>query len=179
MMRRCHYILLSIIVIAQCLVSSEIAFFTRPLAAQEQYLNNDSEAFFVCTVETSVPTLYIYKAGKTSLTPLIKWHQEYLLPQDSGSEVCQQVARKLQHLYPKQRYITTEEKEDRTLVCMVEIAHETCSSNYSEALFGINPNYDAQCILARREPLECVAVGGVRGVFSVPDSPYKPIWWLW
>ncbi len=180
-MNRYCYILLSLIAIAKCLVFGEIVLFSRSLEAKEESIGNFSNNFFVCTTETLVPTLYIYTSGKTSLTPLISWHKEYLLPQDSGSKICEQVAKKLQYLYqqPGQRYISTEETEEHTLVCMVKVEHETCSSNYSEPLFGINPNYDARCILNHREPLECVSVGRVRGVFSIPDSPYKPIWWLW
>ena len=180
MIKRGNYILLSIIAISQCLILGEKALFARPLEAEEKYLAHAPETFFVCTTETSIPTLYAYTTGRTSLTPLISWHKEYLLPQESGSEVCQQVAGKLQHLYQEPIFITTEEREDRTLVCMVKIENETCSSNFSEPLFRINPHYDAKCILERREPLECVAVGrGRRGVISIPDSPYKPIWWLW
>ncbi len=180
MKRYCH-ILLSIVAITQCLVLGEIAIFPKSLEAKENYPDNSSETFFVCTTETSVPTLYAYTLGTSSLTPLISWYKEYLLPQQSGSEICQQVASKLQYLYQEQgqKYIATEEKEEHTLVCMVKVANETCRSDYSEPLFGINPNYDARCILDRREPLECVAVGRARGVFSIPETPYQPIWWLW
>ena len=180
MNRYCH-ILLSIIAIIPCLTFGELTLFSKPLEAQENNPDNSSENFFVCTTETLVPTLYVYTSGKTSLTPLIGWHEEYLLPQDTGSEICEQVARKLQSLYqePGRKYISTEEKEGQTLVCMVKVENGTCRSNYSEPLFGINPNYDVQCVLNNRQPLECVTVGRARGVFSIPDSPYKPIWWLW
>ena len=171
-MHRYYYILLSIIA---------LTLLSRPLKAKEDSLGNSAENFFVCTTETLVPTLYIYTSGKTSLTPLISWHQEYLLPQDSGSEICEQVAKKLQYLYqkPGQKYIATEEKEEHTLVCMVKVENETCSSIHSEPLFSIKQNYDAKCVLNHRQPLECVTIGRVRGVFTIPDSPYKPIWWLW
>jgi len=171
-MKRYCYIMLSAIA---------IAFLSTSLEAKENYSEISAKNFFVCSTETLVPTLYVYKSGQTSLTPLISWHEEYLLPQDSGSKICKQVAQKLQHLAqePGQQYITTEEKAEHTLVCTVKVADETFSSNYSEPLFALNPYYDAQCILDRKEPLECVMVGRVRGVFSIPDSPYKPIWWLW
>ncbi len=186
-MKRYYSILLSIVAISQCLAFGEIAIFPRSLEAKENYPDNSSETFFVCTTETSVPTLYAYTLGTTSLTPLISWYKEYLLPQQSGNEICQQVASKLQYLSQEQdlsqeqgqRYIAIEEKEEHTLVCMVKVANETCHSDYSEPLFEINPNYDARCILDRREPLECVSVGRVRGVFSIPETPYQPIWWLW
>lgn len=171
-MHRYYYILLSIIA---------ITLFSRPLKAQGDSLDNSAENFFVCTTETLVPTLYIYTAGKISLTPLISWHQEYLLPENSANETCEKVAKKLQYSerQPGHKYISTEKKEEYTLVCMVKVKNETCNSNYSEPLFSIDPNYNARCVLNHREPLECVEVGRSRGVFSIPDSPYKPIWWLW
>lgn len=172
-MKRCSYILLSIII---------TVLFSSPLEAKENDLENTSEMSFVCTTDTAAPTLYVHTLGTTSLTPLISWHPEYLLPQQSGSKICQQVAKKLQSLYQQKgsRYITSETQEEHTLVCMVKVENGTCRSNYSEPLFSINPNYNAECILDRREPLECIAIGRrVRGVFSIPDSPYKPTWWLW
>jgi hypothetical protein len=62
---------------------------------------------------------------------------------------------------------------------LVADKEETCDSENSEALFSLNPNYDAGCVLDNKEPIECVAVGKVRGVFAVPDSPYQPSWWPW
>ena len=160
-----------------------IALIAQPVQAQEKVVATSANNFFVCTTESKIPTLYIHKSGQTSLIPLISWHQEYLLPKDSGQAICEQVAKKLQYLsqQPEPRHLATESKEEHTLVCAVIMEHETCSANYSEPLFAIDSNYDARCVLDRREPLECVTlgVGRVRGVFTVPDSPYKPIWWLW
>lgn len=171
-MKRYCYIMLSAIA---------IAFFSTSLDAKENNSEISAGNFFVCSTETFVPTLYVHKSGETSLTPLITWHEEYLLPQDSGNKICKRVAQKLQDLAqePGQQYIATEAKAEHTLVCSVKVADETCSSNYSEPLFTLNPYYDAQCILNHKEPLECVTVGRARGVLSIPDSPYKPIWWLW
>ncbi|HHP7231382.1 MAG TPA: COP23 domain-containing protein [Xenococcaceae cyanobacterium] len=158
-----------------------IALSSTSINAKESYSQSVSEALFVCATESAAPTMYAYTPGKVTITPLISWHQEYLLPGQSGIEVCQQVAGKLQDLSQQrqERFITTETREDHTLVCMVTQENDTCSSQTSEALFSVNPNYDASCVLDRREPLECVAVGKVRGVFSVPDDPYKPMWWPW
>ncbi|MDJ0574477.1 MAG: COP23 domain-containing protein [Xenococcaceae cyanobacterium MO_234.B1] len=160
---------------------SAIALSSSSLNAKESYSQNISETVFVCATESEVPTMFAYTPGKITITPLISWHQEYLLPEQSGIEVCQQVASKLQELSQQQqeRYITTESKEDHTLVCMVTQENDNCSSETSELLFRVNPNYDASCILDRREPLECLAVGKVRGIFSYEDKPYKPLWWIW
>ncbi len=160
---------------------SAIALSSSSLNAKESYSQNISETVFVCATESEVPTMFAYTPGNITITPLISWHQEYLLPEQSGIEVCQQVASKLQELSQQQqeRYITTESKEDHTLVCMVTQENDNCSSETSELLFRVNPNYDPSCILDRREPLECLAVGKVRGIFSYEDKPYKPLWWIW
>ncbi|ELS01530.1 hypothetical protein Xen7305DRAFT_00012340 [Xenococcus sp. PCC 7305] len=180
-MKRYYFILVPIIALIQCFALRQTARSSEYQKAEKNNSDISSQNFFACATENPTPTLYAYTSGKTSLTPLISWHQEYLLPQDSGSTVCQQVAEKLQYLYqePGQKYISTQEEEGHTLVCTVKIENDTCGSNNSEPLFTVNPNYDAKCILDRKEPLECVVVGRARGVFSVPDSPYKPIWWLW
>jgi hypothetical protein len=158
-----------------------IALSATSIQAKESYSQNPSDTIFVCGTDVEVPTMFAYTPGKIKLTPLISWHQEYLLPEQSGAEVCQQTAAKLQGLYQQkqERYIRTEQKEDHTLVCMVAEENETCNDKNSETLFSVNPNYDATCVLDNREPLECVAIGNIRGVRSIPDAPYKLNWWPW
>lgn len=158
-----------------------IALSATSIQAKESYSQNPSDTVFVCATDTETPTLFAYTPGKVKLTPLIGWHSEYLLPEQSGAEVCQQTASKLQTLYQQkeERYIRTEAKEDHTLVCMVAKENETCQDEDSETLFSVNPNYDASCVLDNREPLECVAIGNIRGVRSIPDAPYKLNWWPW
>ena len=160
---------------------SAIALSASSLQAKESYSQNLSDTIFVCATEVETPTMFAYTPGKVNLTPLITWYQDYLLPEESGKEICQQTATKLQDLYQEEqaRYLRTQEAEDRTLVCMVSQETNNCSSEDSITLFSVNPNYDATCILDNREPLECVAIGRVRGVYSVPDSPYTPSWWPW
>lgn len=158
-----------------------IALSGNSLHAKESHGQNVSNTIFVCGTETDTPTMFAYTPGSVNLTPLIGWHQEYLLPEQSGAEICKQTATKLQALdrQPQEKYLKTESKEDRTLVCLVSAKDETCSSENSEELFSVNPNYDANCILDNREPIECVAVGKVRGIYSVSDAPYQPSWWPW
>jgi hypothetical protein len=165
------------------LATSAIAFNTTALSATENSSKNNSESTitFVCASTQDPATLFAHTPGKPNLTPLMSWHKDYLLPNQNGAEVCQQVAIKLQnHYQQKQRiFFATEEKEDRTVVCLVSQENESCNSNNSEELFSVNPNYNAACVLNNREPLECVAIGGTRGVLSMPTSPYQPSWWPW
>ena len=167
--------------ICTAITTCAIALSATSLQAKESYSQNPSNTIFVCATEIQTPIMFGYTPGSVQLTPLITWHSEYLLPQESGKEICQQTATKLQALSQEkqERYLKTEAAEDRTLVCMVSQENETCSSENSEALFSINSNYNPSCILDNRQPLECVAVGKVRGVYSTPDSPYQPSWWPW
>ncbi len=158
-----------------------IAFIATSLQGKESYSQNPSNTIFVCATDIETPTMFAYTPGTVNLTPIITWHQDYLLPEQSGKEVCQQTASKLQNLFQEKqpKYLRTQEAEDRTLVCVVDRENQTCNSEDSITLFSMNPNYSAACILDNKEPLECVALGDVRGVYSVPDSPYTPSWWPW
>jgi hypothetical protein len=170
-------------VISTTLTISAIALSTTALATTESYSQQPSESkmTFVCASQTEPPTMYGHTPGKVNLTPLISWYQDYLLPNQSAAEVCQQVAAKLQSQYQQgqKKFFTTEQRENQTVVCLVSQENQTCSSNNSEELFSVNPNYDATCVLDNRQPLECMAIGRTRGVSSIPDSPYMPTWWPW
>ncbi len=163
------------------ITTAAIALSATSLQAKESYSQSTTDTMFVCATEIQTPTMFAYTPGSVTLTPLITWHQDYLLPEQSGKEVCKQTATTLQNLAQEKQpqYLKTQEAEDRTVVCMVSQEAQNCSSNESVTLFSINPNYDAACILDNKEPLECVAIGRVRGVYSVPDSPYTPSWWPW
>jgi hypothetical protein len=158
-----------------------IALSATSLQAKESYSQNATDTSFVCATEIQTPTMFAYTPGAVNLTPLITWHQDYLLPEQSGKEVCKQTATTLQNLSQTKQpqYLKTQEAEDRTVVCMVNQENQNCNSENSVNLFSINPNYDAACVLDNKEPLECVAIGRVRGVYSIPDSPYTPSWWPW
>ncbi len=170
-------------VISTTFTISAIALSTTALAATESYSQQSSkpEMTFVCASQTEPSTMYAYTPGKVNLTPLISWYQDYLLPNQSAAEVCQQVAAKLQSQYQKgqKKFFATEQRENQTVVCLVSQQNQTCNSDNSEELFSVNPNYDATCVLDNRKPLECMAISRTRGVSSIPDSPYMPSWWPW
>jgi hypothetical protein len=131
-----------------------IALSATSLQAKESYSQNATDTSFVCATEIQTPTMFAYTPGAaTTLQNLSQTKQ----PQ----------------------YLKTQEAEDRTVVCMVNQENQNCNSENSVNLFSINPNYDAACVLDNKEPLECVAIGRVRGVYSIPDSPYTPSWWPW
>ena len=163
------------------LVISAIALNGASVKAQENYSEETPETVFVCATQSETPTMFAYSPGNVNLTPLINWHQEYLLPEQSATEVCQEVAVKLQNLSQQQseKYFVAEKQETYTLICVVGQESENCSSQNSEPLFKVNSEYDSSCILDQREPIECMAIGKVRGVFSIEDKPYKLTWWPW
>ncbi|VEP16121.1 conserved exported hypothetical protein [Hyella patelloides LEGE 07179] len=166
------------------LAASAIALSANSLSAKESYGQNSPDTTFVCSTENTASTMYAYTPGKAVLTPLISWYEEYLLPETSSAEVCQQVATKLQELSQERttRYIATQKQEDQTLVCMVTRENDDCSSDDSENLFGVNPNYSPVCVLNRFEPIECTAIVMQKRGAIMPESansPYRPIWWPW
>ena len=162
-----------------------IAISANSLSAKETYSQNSSDTIadtiFVCTTENTSSIMYAYTPGKAILTPLMNWYQEYLLPETSSAEVCQQVATKLQQLSEEKtvRYIATEEQPDQNVVCMVTREDGSCSTEDSEELFAINSSFQPSCVLNRLKPLQCSATIVRGGIMSVPNSPYRPIWWPW
>ena len=111
----------------------------------------------------------------------MSWHTEYLTPEQSGTEICQQTAEKLQDSYQQAeaKYLTAETSENNNLVCLANEEDQGCVADDSQKLFSVNSNYDAACIVENKNPLECKALQA-RGIYSVGDEPYQPIWWpLW
>lgn len=157
-----------------------IALNTVPLQAQASLNQDSSETVFVCAIENDTPTMFAYTPGQVNLAPLIRWHPEYLLPQQSGQEVCEQTATKLQTSFKQkqERYIKAEAAEDSNLVCLVTKEDQNCTTEDSETLFNVNPNYSAGCVLDNKEPIECMALNA-RGIYSFDDEPYQPLWWPW
>ncbi len=160
-----------------------IALNTTFLEAKESHSQApaQSNTIFVCATTTQPPTLFAYTPGKINLTPLMGWHREYLLPNQSGTEICQQVAVKLQTQFQQKqpRFFITEKQEDRNVLCLVTQENANCSSENSEELFSVNSNYDPTCVLDNHKPLECLAISRSRGVLGLPESPYTPTWQFW
>ncbi len=161
------------------LVGCAIALNVVPLNAKEDSTRS-SESAFVCAVQDGTPTMFASTPDETNLTPLISWHAEYLLPEQSGAEVCQQTAATLQDAYGQEqaKYLKAETTEEGNLVCLVNEAEQNCIAEDSQKLFSVNPNYDAGCVLENKQPIECKALR-VRGIYSFEDKPYQPVWWLW
>ncbi|MEM7590691.1 MAG: COP23 domain-containing protein [Cyanobacteria bacterium P01_A01_bin.83] len=167
------------------LVGCAIALNTVPLDAQEDNAQEDNDAkdlesAFVCGVKEGTPTMFAYTPGEVELTPLMTWHAEYLLPEQSGTEICKQTAAKLQNFYEQDqaRYLKAETSKEQNLVCLVREEEQNCITEDSQKLFSVNPKYNAGCVLENKNPIECKALQ-VRGVYSFEDKPYQPMWWPW
>lgn len=160
-------------------LSCAIALNVVPLNAAED-TPETSESAFVCATQEGKATMFAYTPGETNLTPLMNWHAEYLLPEQSGTEVCQQTAAKLQDSYEQDqaRYLKAETTEEENLVCLVNEEEQNCIAEDSQKLFSVNPKYNAGCVLENKSPIECKALK-VRGIYSFDDKPYQPLWWPW
>lgn len=163
------------------MTATAIALSMTPIATAENIDQNNPETVFVCTTENTSSTMYAHTPGKATLTPLIGWHQDYLLEGVSSGEVCQDVAGKLQGLSEADQewFISTQKLSSHSVVCVVSNEEGSCDSVDSKKLFSVNSNYSPNCVLNRLEPLECTATIVRGGILSVPDSPYQPIWWPW
>lgn len=170
-------------VISATLAISAIVINANLLSAKESssQTTNQPNTVFVCATQKQTPTLLAYTPGNINLTSLMSWHQDYLLEGQSGVEICQQVATKLQDVFQQQqpRFLMTGNKEDRNILCLVTQQNADCNSENSEELFSVKSNYDPTCVLDSRSPLECVAISRNRGVLGLPESPYMPTWKFW
>lgn len=162
------------------LAGSAIAFSAVPLKAEEQAQAESAKSVFVCATQGDSPTMFAYNPGKVNLTPLMSWHAEYLLPGQSGAEVCQQTATKLQSSYEQEnaKYLKAETTKNENQVCLVNKEDQNCLDEGSEKLFSVNPKFNASCVLENKSPIDC-QVYKVRGVYSFNDEPYQPLWWPW
>lgn len=143
---------------------------------------DSSNTVFVCAVQEDVPTMFAYTPGEVNLTSLMSWHSEYLPAGESGAELCQQTANKLQSSIQQgdERFLKayTKKNSKSNLVCLVDEEEQTCADEGSEKLFSVNPSYSAGCVLSNKTPLECMALN-VRGIYSYNEQPYQPLWWPW
>lgn len=162
-------------------VSCAIVLNAFSVQAEENPNKKSPETAFVCATRGGTPTMFAYTPGQINLEPLMSWHAEYLLPEQSGPQVCQQTAAKLQASYQQEeaQYLKAETPKENNLVCLVTQEEENCAAEGSQKLFSVNPDYEAGCVLDNMKPLECKALRGRGNIYSFDDKPYQTIWWPW
>jgi hypothetical protein len=150
---------------------------TTKTLSQEPHATK-SRMTFVCASEAEPPTTYGYIPGKVALEPVISWHSEYLLPGESASELCQQVAQKLQSKSEQQQnyYLAADRSNKDWKVCLVAQPGQECSAQNSEYLFSLNNKYQApRCVMENIQPLQCPSSRGA--LVSLKGGSYTPSWW--
>lgn len=162
------------------LISCAIALNAVPSQAEESN-QESSNTIFVCATQQDIPTMFSYTPGEVNLTPLMSWYPEYLLPQQSGSEICQKTATKLQESSQQEQasYLKTAKLEQKNVACLVTEEDQKCDPKESEILFSTKPGYDAGCVLNNQKPIECKAISSRGNIYSFEDKPYQPTWWFW
>lgn len=138
---------------------------------------------FVCgRVAEEPPVTYAYTAGKIQLDPLFRWDAE-LLPEDLAidpEKLCQETAAKLQTRYQQGKpiFFAFEQKNSRTLVCLVSNPESSCEADDSEELFSVEYSQrrkiDPTCI-TDYQPGKCSL--SARPALSIPERSYSPVWW--
>ena len=140
---------------------------------------------FVCGVGMAgePPITYAYTTGKIQLEPLFRWDVE-LLPEDLAiypEKLCQETAAKLQARYEQRKpvFLAFEQKNNRTLVCLVSNPESSCGAKDSEELFSVEyteeRKVDPTCI-TNYQPAKCSL--SARPALSIPARSYKPPWWF-
>jgi hypothetical protein len=136
---------------------------------------------FICQTEQTPPVTVALMEGETEM--IATWYADYLLPDASPEEICQDVAEKLQQRYDNQQpsFFAYEpmKAEKRWDVCLVSQEGQKCTEEGSEILFSLNSNKfkdPAGCILKNTQPSRCRPI--TRGsVLSVPGGQgYSPRW---
>jgi hypothetical protein len=166
----------SIVAVGTSLLTT-ISLSTATTLGQE---DSQAKISFVCSSEGNPPKTYAYIPGEQEPKPIMTWHSEYLLPQDSPTKLCQQAAQKLQNRYNEQQgYLLASDKTDRAWqVCLVSKQGEGCDSRNSVYLFSLSANYQSpRCLMENLEPLQCPRSRGQ--VISLPGGRYSPSWWPW
>lgn len=151
---------------------------TKTLSQEPQ--PTKSKMTFVCASEAEPPITYGYIPGKVNLKPVISWHSEYLLPGESATKLCQQVAQKLQSKSEQQQnyFLAADRNQEAWEVCLVSQQGEGCNSQSSEYLFSLNSKYQApRCVMENIQPLQCPASRGP--LISLKGGNYTPSWWPW
>ena len=158
-----------------------IALAVIPVNAVERANSEVIDSTFVCAVNNETPTMFAYTPGEIALTPLMSWHSEYLSDEQSGAEVCQKTAVKLQESYQQDeaKFLKSSTTENENLVCLVNNEDGNCIDEDSQKLFSVNSKYNASCVLENKTPIECAATQVNRGIYSFNDEPYQPLWWPW
>jgi hypothetical protein len=139
-----------------------------------------NKIYFVCATQVEPPTTFIYIPGQVTLSPVMSWYSEYLLPGESAEALCQKTAQVLQTKYDRQeKYFVAAELDlnnEMWKVCLVNEKGEKCTAKNSELLFSLNPNYQSpKCLMESIKPAQCLWSRG--GLLSLPGGRYLPTWW--
>jgi hypothetical protein len=110
------------------------------------------------------------------------WYSEYLNPEDSAEELCQQVIAKLQAKFNmgKIPLLAAQELKEKWAVCLIDDPEDNCSSYKAEILFYLNRNYvkTPECLINNTRPSDCQIANERRGLLlSIPPERYTPPWW--
>jgi len=145
---------------------------------------------FVCASNNDPPTSYaIAQNGqeKATLTPVFRWHSEYLVSGESAESLCQKMAQKFQDKHDRGEapFIAYKLEQQANTnnrfwnVCFVSAEGEKCDASNSEILFSLNNSFKEtpKCVINDVNPSACERGSAVvtRGpLLSIPAS--QP-WW--
>ena len=148
---------------------------------------------FSCDQKAEPPTTVVSMPGEKEPKPFLRWHSEYLLPEDSAVELCQQVAQKLQtkseggekYELAAQQFSVQDSAHRIWKVCLVTNPapdYPCTKSGTTEDLFSLNTKYKEtfKCMMENTDPESCAlrTLPITRSpLMSIPSNSYTPGWW--
>lgn len=168
-------------------VSSENIFF------ENSELEEGKGEIFFCDDSTEIPTTFINLEKEKESRVFIRWYAEYLMPEDSPQELCQNISSILNEKAKNNQpvFLAAKPLDNRWKICLVSEANGRCDDNKSEDLLYLNQvkykndqgnlinKYPAvaKCFINSNEPDKCKKLNRRGSLLSIPSNNYVPKWW--
>lgn len=170
--------------------------FNNSVSAQNILVENttlgEGEIFF-CDDSADVPVTFINLKKEAESRVFIRWFAEYLMPEDSPQELCQNISSILNEKAKNNQpiFLAAKPLDNQWKICLVSEPNGNCDDNKSEDLLFLNQEkyqdsegnlidkypYVAKCFINAQEPDNCKKITTRGSLLSIPSNRYVPNWW--
>jgi len=178
------------------LLGVTLPLFNNPVFPQNILVENSEiqeNKIFFCEDISGIPTTFINLEKEQESKIFIRWYSEYLMPEDSPQELCENVSNILNEkvINNEPVFLAAEPLDNRWKICLVSETNGKCSDDKSEDLLYLNqvqsedsegnlrkkyPNV-AKCFINSISPDKCQSVRTRGTLLSIPSNRYVPNWW--
>ena len=153
----------------------------------------NEEKIFFCDNSLDIPTTFINLEKEKESKVFIRWYSEYLMPNDSPQELCQNVSDILNEKAKNNEpiFLAAQPLDNRWKICLVANGDGECDSKESQNLLYLNQIKDrddqgnltnkypnvAKCFVNAYEPQQCESIKTRGTLLSIPSNRYVPNWW--